>query len=68
MELTDIFNKKSDKYQARLNLARWYDKIDNLDIGQFKLLRILSVIITILSLISLSIAQRMPGLNLSFPR
>ena len=36
MELTDIFNKKSDKDQARLNLARWYNKVDNLDMGQFK--------------------------------
>lgn len=34
MELTDIFNKKVDKDVARLNLARWYDKVDRMDGGQ----------------------------------
>ena len=36
MELTDIFNKKVDKDVARLNLARWYDKVDRMDGGQFR--------------------------------
>lgn len=36
MELTDIFNKKVDKDTARLNLARWYDKVDRMDGGQFR--------------------------------
>lgn len=36
MELTDIFNKKVDKDVARLNLSRWYDKVDRMDGGQFQ--------------------------------
>lgn len=36
MELTDIFNQKVDKDVARLNLARWYDKVDRMDGGQFR--------------------------------
>ena len=36
MELTDIFNKKVDKDTARLNLARWYDKVEGMDGGQFR--------------------------------
>lgn len=30
MELTDIYNKKSSKNGARLNLARWFDKVSRL--------------------------------------
>lgn len=36
MDLTDIFNQKVDKDVARLNLARWYDKVDKMDGGQFR--------------------------------
>lgn len=36
MELTDIFNRKVDKDTARLNLARWYNKVDDMDGGQFR--------------------------------
>ena len=36
MELTDIFNKKVDKDVARLDLARWYNKVDEMDGGQFR--------------------------------
>ena len=36
MDLTDIFNRKVDKDTARLNLARWYNKIDEMDDGQFR--------------------------------
>lgn len=36
MDLTDIFNQKVDKDVARLNLARWYDKVDEMDGGQFR--------------------------------
>ena len=36
MELTDIFNQKVDKDVARLNLARWYDKVDRMSTGQFR--------------------------------
>lgn len=36
MELTDIFNQKVDKDVARLNLARWYDKVDRMSAGQFR--------------------------------
>lgn len=35
LELTSIFNKKSTKNQARLNLARWYDKVEKLPGNQF---------------------------------
>lgn len=30
MELTDIYNKKSKKEAARLNLAKWFDKVSRL--------------------------------------
>lgn len=36
MELTDIFNQKVDKDIARLNLARWYNKVDEMAGGQFR--------------------------------
>ena len=36
MDLTDIFNQKVDKDVARLNLARWYNKVDEMDGGQFR--------------------------------
>ena len=36
MELNDIFNQKVDKDVARLNLARWYDKVDRMSTGQFR--------------------------------
>lgn len=36
MELPDIFNMKVDKDVARLHLARWYDKVDRMDGGQFR--------------------------------
>lgn len=36
MELTDIFNQRVDKDVARLNLARWYEKVDRMDGGQFR--------------------------------
>ena len=36
MDLTDIFNCKVDKDTARLNLARWYNKVDEMDDGQFR--------------------------------
>lgn len=36
MDLTDIFNKKVSKDIARLNLARWYDKVEKMDGGQFR--------------------------------
>lgn len=36
MDLTDIFNEKADKDVARLNLARWYEKVDRMDGGQFR--------------------------------
>lgn len=36
MELTDIFNKKVGKDVARLNLARWYNKVDHMTEGQFR--------------------------------
>ena len=36
MDLTDIFNRKVDKDTARLNLARWYNKVDEMDDGQFR--------------------------------
>lgn len=35
LELTAIFNKKSTKNEARLNLARWYDKVERLPGKQF---------------------------------
>ena len=35
LELTSIFNKKSTKNEARLNLARWYDKVERLPGKQF---------------------------------
>lgn len=36
MDLTDIFNRKVDKDTARLNLARWYNKVDEMGGGQFR--------------------------------
>ncbi|WP_354665642.1 transposase [uncultured Muribaculum sp.] len=36
MELTDIFNQRVEKDVARLNLARWYEKVDRMDGGQFR--------------------------------
>lgn len=36
MELTYIFNQKVEKDVAWLNLARWYDKVDKMDGGQFR--------------------------------
>lgn len=36
MDLTDIYNRKVDKDTARLNLARWYNKVDEMDGGQFR--------------------------------
>lgn len=36
MELTDIFNQKVDKDVARLNLARWYDKVDRMSAGHHR--------------------------------
>ncbi len=36
MDLTDIFNQKVDEDVARLNLARWYNKVDKMDGGQFR--------------------------------
>lgn len=36
MDLTDIFNRKVDKDVARMALARWYDKVDRMDGGQFR--------------------------------
>ena len=30
------FNRKVDKDTARLNLARWYNKVDEMDGGQFR--------------------------------
>lgn len=36
MDLTDIFNRKIDKDVARTALARWYDKVDRMDGGQFR--------------------------------
>lgn len=36
LELTDIFNRRVDKDVARLNLARWYNKVDEMDGGQFR--------------------------------
>ena len=36
MDLTDIFNQKVDRDVARLNLARWYNKVDEMDGGQFR--------------------------------
>ena len=36
MDLTDIFNRKVDKDTARLNIARWYNKVDEMDGGQFR--------------------------------
>ena len=36
IDLTDIFNQKVDKDVARLDLARWYNKIDEMDGGQFR--------------------------------
>ena len=36
MDLTDIFNRRVDKDVARLNLARWYDKVDRMNGGQFR--------------------------------
>lgn len=35
LELTTIFNKKSTKDEARLNLARWYNKVEKLPGKQF---------------------------------
>lgn len=35
LELTEIYNKKSTKNAARLNLARWYDKVERLAGKQF---------------------------------
>lgn len=35
LELTAIFNKKSTKNAARLNLSRWYDKVERLPGKQF---------------------------------
>ncbi|MCM1517406.1 MAG: transposase [Pseudoflavonifractor sp.] len=36
MELTDILNLKVEKDVARLALARWYNKVDKMDGGQFR--------------------------------
>lgn len=36
MDMTDIFNRKVDKDTARLNLARWYNKVDEMDGGQLR--------------------------------
>lgn len=36
MELTDIFTQRVEKDVARLNLARWYEKVDRMDGGQFR--------------------------------
>lgn len=36
MDLTDIFNRKVDKDVARADLARWYDKVDEMNGGQFR--------------------------------
>lgn len=36
MDLTDIFNQKDDKDTARLNLARWYNKVEQMGGGQFR--------------------------------
>lgn len=36
MDLTDIFNLKVEKNAARLELARWYNKVDEMDGGQFR--------------------------------
>ena len=36
MDLADIFNQKVDKDVARLNLARWYNKVDEMEGGQFR--------------------------------
>ena len=36
MDLTDIFNQKVEKDVARVSLARWYDKVDRMDGGQFR--------------------------------
>lgn len=42
MVLTDIFNRKVGKEEARLALARWYDKDDRMDGGQVTPLQTLS--------------------------
>lgn len=36
MELTDIYNKKSSKNAARLNLAKWFDKVSKLTGNAFQ--------------------------------
>ena len=36
MDLTDIFNLRVEKNVARLKLARWYNKVDEMDGGQFR--------------------------------
>jgi len=36
MDPDGYFNQKVDKDVARLNLARWYDKADRMDGGQFR--------------------------------
>lgn len=36
MDLTDIFNLKVEKDVARLELARWYNKVDGMAGGQFR--------------------------------
>lgn len=36
MELTNIYNKKSSKNAARLNLARWFDKVSKLTGNAFQ--------------------------------
>lgn len=36
MELTDIYNAKSSKNSARLNLARWFDKVSKLTGNAFQ--------------------------------
>ena len=35
MKLTDIFNKKSSPDEARLNLARWYNEVEEFDSMEF---------------------------------
>ena len=36
MDFTHVFNQKVDKEKARLNLARWYDKVKKMAGGQFR--------------------------------
>ena len=35
LELVDIFNKKSKPAEARLNLARWYNKVEAIGDNEF---------------------------------